>query len=281
VTNYAAIPLADARVEGELGGKAVQLGAAIRAGLSVPSGVALAADTAAACCRGDPTAMATLAAIRRSLAGPLAVRSSCVGEDTAAASFAGQYETRLGVTTRAQLAAAVTAVWRSACQREAGAYRRKLGLSDSPRMAVVIQRLVQPDVAGVLFTRDPVTGADERLIEAAWGLGEAVVQGLVTPDRYRLSRGGEVLEQAPGRKEHAIRALANGSTTAEPVPPARAKALCLDSTQLAALQHLALRCEETFPGPSDIEWAIAGGILWLLQRRPVTALCDGPRRAPA
>lgn len=112
-------------------------------------------------------------------------------------------------------------------------------------MGVVVQRLLDPEVSGVLFTRHPVTGADERVIEATWGLGEAVVQGLVTPDRYRLSPAGEVLESSPGRKQVAIRARPDTAPASEPV---------------ANLHSLARRCEETFEGPSDIEWAFAGPV---------------------
>ena len=139
-------------------------------------------------------------------------------------------------------------------------------------MGVVVQRLVDPEVSGVLFTRHPVSGADERVIEATWGLGEAVVQGLVAPDRYRLSPAGEVLERSPGRKEVAIRVRLDGSTAAEPVAPEGIGALCLGDEELASLHRLALACEERFEGPSDVEWALAAGDLHLLQRRPITAV---------
>lgn len=272
IASHAPVPLADARNESEFGGKAVQLGAAIRAGLPVPPGVALGAGAAAAAAAGEPAATAVLSDLRTSLEGPLAVRSSCVGEDSAGASFAGQHQTRLGVRTAEQLADAVKAVWESGCSEAALAYRRKLGLSDEPRMGVVIQQLVEPKVAGVLFTRNPVTGADERLIEAAWGLGESVVQGIVTPDLYRLSRGGKVLERTAGRKQCAIRARPDGSTVAEPVSPQLVAAPCLSDAQLGSLHRLALRCEESFEGPSDIEWALAGRVVHLLQCRRITRM---------
>jgi pyruvate,water dikinase len=117
-----------------------------------------------------------------------------------------------------------------------------------------------------------MTGADERLIEAAWGLGESVVQGIVRPDLYRLGRDGQVLERTPGHKEHAIHGRPDGSTVADPVPPDRIDALCLDDPELDALQRLAHRCEDTFEGPSDIEWALSGGTVWLLQRRLLTGM---------
>jgi pyruvate, water dikinase len=264
------VPLAEAHDESQFGGKAVQLGAACRAGLPVPPGVALSAGLVETLVAGDPAAAAAFESGLRALDGPLAVRSSAVGEDAAAASFAGQHTTRLNVRRPVQLADAVHAVWQSGRSAGALAYRRKLGLDDAPRMGVVVQQLVEPDVAGVLFTRNPVTGADERLIEAAWGLGEAVVQGLVIPDRYRVSRAGGVLERTAGHKPLAIRARADGSTATEPVAPDLVEALCLGDADLKALHRLARRCEESFEGPSDVEWALAAGSFHLLQRRRIT-----------
>jgi pyruvate,water dikinase len=270
IASGAAVPLAEAADESELGGKAVQLGAALRAGLPVPNGVVLPASFVAAVAAGDPAATAALSDLRDTLDAPLAVRSSCVGEDSAAASFAGQHLTRLNVRSREQLADAVAAVWRSGRSESALAYRRRLGLEGEPRMGVVVQTLLEPRVSGVLFTRNPLSGADERVIEATWGLGEAVVQGLVTPDLYRVSRDGEVLERIAGRKEIAIRPLAEGDTASEPVAPELVEAPCLDDAALDSLHRLALRCKDAFEGPSDIEWAFAGDELYLLQRRAIT-----------
>ena len=230
----------------------------------------MSAELAEALVAGQPAAAAAFEAAVGALAGPLAVRSSAVGEDAAGASFAGQHATELNVRTAAPLAAAVPAVWRSGRSAGAPAYRRTLQLDEAPGFGVVVQQLVDPEVAGVLFTRNPVTGADERLIEAAWGLGEAVVQGLVIPDRYRVSRRGEVLERTAGHKPIAIRARTDGSTASEPVAPGLAEALCLSDADLRALHQLARHCEERFERPSDVEWALAGGSLYLLQRRRIT-----------
>jgi pyruvate, water dikinase len=270
IASGTAVALAEAYDEGELGGKAVQLGAATRAGLPVPEGVALPAALVAAVAAGDPAAVTELSGVRDSLPGPLAVRSSCADEDSAAASFAGQHLTRLNVRSLDQLIEAVAAVWHSGRSASALAYRRKLGIEGDPRMGVVVQRLLDPEVSGVLFTRHPVTGADERVIEATWGLGEAVVQGLVTPDRYRLSPTGEVLERSPGRKQVAIRAQPDGGAAREPVAAHLVQALCLDDRRLTSLHALARRCEEAFQGPSDLEWAFTDTNLHLLQRRAIT-----------
>ena len=272
ISSRTAVPLADAREESEFGGKAVQLGAALRAGLPVPPGVALAAELAAVVAAQEQPALAVIRDLLDSLDGPLAVRSSCIGEDSAGASFAGQYHTTLGVRTLEQLTDAIDAVWRSACSDAALAYRRKLGLGNEPRMGVVIQQLVEPDVAGVMFTRNPVTGADERVIEAAWGLGEVVVQGILTPDTYRLSRAGQVLDRISGHKDRALRYKPDGSTALEPVASHLVGALCLNDMELGLLHDLACRCEESFEGPSDIEWALADDTAYLLQRRPITSV---------
>jgi pyruvate,water dikinase len=276
IANSEAVPLAESGAESEFGGKAAQLAAATCAGLPVPRGVALRAELVTAVAAGRPSAIAALSGVRESLDGALAVRSSCVGEDSAEASFAGQHQTKLGIRTAEQLADAVKAVWESGCSEAALAYRRKLGLAEKPRMGVVVQQLVEAEVAGVLFTRNPVTGADERVIEAAWGLGESVVQGTVTPDLYRVGRSGEVLERNAGHKARAIRSLPGGSTAAQPVSRRLVDALCLNDAALRSLHGLALRCEESFEGPSDIEWALAGGVVHLLQRRGITGMAAWP-----
>jgi pyruvate,water dikinase len=272
IATHTAVPLAEAREESQFGGKAVQLGAALRARLPVPRGFAMPAELAAAAAAREPAATAVVRDLFASIDPPLAVRSSCVGEDAAGASFAGQHHTTLGVRTLEQLHEAIDAVWRSARSDAALAYRRKLGLGDEPGMGVVIQQLVEPDAAGVMFTRNPVTGSDERLIEAAWGLGEVVVQGLLTPDTYRVGRAGEVVERISGHKDHALRYQPDGSTALEPVPSHLVSTLCLGDAELSLLHDLACRCEASFDGPSDIEWALAGGVAYLLQRRPITSV---------
>ena len=182
------------------GGKAAQLALAVGAGLPVPRGRRILGRARRGdrgrCSGRDRRARARLAAPPA----PLAVRSSAVGEDSEEASFAGQHLTCLNVRSAADGVEAVEAIWRSAHSDSALAYRRRLGLTGSPRIAVVVQQLVDADCAGVLFTRNPLDGADELVVEAAWGLGEAVVAGLVTPDRFRVARDGTVLERVAGRR---------------------------------------------------------------------------------
>jgi pyruvate,water dikinase len=137
-------------------------------------------------------------------------------------------------------------------------------------VGVVVQSLLDPTVAGVMFTRNPINGADERMIEASWGLGEAVVAAQVIPDAYRIARTGEILERRAGLKKIAIRALPEGGTFEEPVPTELAEALCLTDEDLGALHALATRCEELYGRGRDIEWAIADSQLYLLQCRAIT-----------
>src|SRR5688572_19720422 len=250
------VPFAKARETSLYGSKAVGLGDAVRDGLPVPPGMALSGDLVQSVASGDDKAIEKVAKAVAALPAPFAVRSSAVDEDGARASFAGQHLTVLNVHSAADVPDAVREVWWSANSDAAITYRQKVGLFTRPSVGVVVQTLLNPAVAGVMFTEHPVTGADERLIEASWGLGEAVVAGLVVPDHFRLDRSGEVLERKAGRKRIAIRALPNGGTFEQPVEPADATRLCLDDGQLAALGALALRCEQVYGPRRDIEWAI-------------------------
>jgi len=264
------VPLADAHEESRFGAKATGLGSAARTGLPIPPGVALSGLFVDAVAAGQQSAIEQLAIAARSLVGPLAVRSSAVDEDGADASFAGQHLTLLNVPSVDDLSAAVREIWWSANSDSAITYRQRVGLFARPSVGVVVQSLLDPDVAGVMFTQNPINGADERLIEASWGLGEVVVAGRVIPDSFRLHRAGTVLERTPGVKKIAIRAAANGGTFDETVAPERVEQLCLDDDQLAQLNALAERCEEVYGPARDIEWAFAGGQLFLLQCRAVT-----------
>ncbi len=264
------VPFTRARETSLYGSKAVGLGDAARQGLPVPPGVVLSGDLVEAVASGDDNAIEKVAKAIAAVQPPFAVRSSAVDEDGAAASFAGQHLTLLNVHSAADVPGAVRQVWWSANSDSAITYRQKVGLFTRPSVGVVVQTLLDPAVAGVLFTEHPVTGADERLIEASWGLGEAVVAGLVVPDHFRLDRSGQVLERKAGRKRIAIRSLPSGGTFEQQVPPADVSRLCLDDAQLAALGELALACEKVYGPRRDIEWAFQDGKLYLLQCRAVT-----------
>ena len=185
------VPLAKALDEKLFGSKAVGLGQALREGVPVPPGIALSGAIVEAVAAGEERAIRAVDRQARPLGGPLAVRSSAADEDGAQASFAGQHLTLLNVPSADELVAALKEIWWSANSDSAITYRQRVGLFTRPSVGVVVQRLLNPDAAGVMFTLNPVTGDDERVIEASWGLGEAVVAGLVIPDHFRLDRSGQ------------------------------------------------------------------------------------------
>lgn len=265
----APVALTEVHDAGVFGGKAAQLGKAVRAGLPVPPGIALSWSLVDAVSTGERQALDRLEAAS-SLGAYLAVRSSGVGEDSEGASFAGQHESLLNVPASG-LVDAVASVRRSVHSAAARAYRERVGVADPPRAGVVIQRMVDAEVAGVAFRPNPVSGMDEVVVECAWGLGEAVAGGLVVPEFVRMRPEGSVVEHQPGMKDLAVVPSVGGGTEQEVVPAERAVARCLDAGRLTALCALTQACRDLFGGPQDLEWAFAGDTLWLLQRRPVTS----------
>jgi pyruvate,water dikinase len=251
------------------GGKAASLGAALRAGLPVPGGLGLGWQAVDRLAEASAAAVAALLTAPALPPGPFAVRSSAVGEDSGQASFAGQHLSKLNVH-RSALLEAIREVWESARTDSARAYRTRQRLELEPRMGVVVQKLVEPLAAGVLFTRNPITGADERVIEAAWGLGEAVVSGAVVPDRFTLDARGTVIDTVRGHKDIQF-LYAEDGVIEVPVEPALQQRACLTSAQLARLYELAERCQRVWGPALDLEWAVDGdGTLHLLQSRPIT-----------
>ena len=236
----------------------------------VPPGYALSVGWVEAVIQNDAAVLVELESAFAGMKTPIAVRSSAIGEDSEGASFAGQHLSVLNVTTFDHLISAIAEVVESALTVSAQSYREKLGVEGKPLMGVVLQELLDPDAAGVMFTRNPIDGAEERVIEAAWGLGEVVVAGLVIPDYYRISREGEILERRVGEKDLEYRLLAEGGTEEVEVSPERVNARILDDTDLQNLHHLALRCESIYGKDLDIEWGLAGGVLALLQCRSIT-----------
>src|SRR5262245_56064290 len=189
IRNFDEITPGDAEL---VGGKGLSLGRMAAAGLPVPPGFCVTAD-AYRQARGqfsDDSLIEQVAAAYRRLGGKVAVRSSATAEDGAVTSFAGQQETILGVEGEPALREAVSRCWGSLHTERARVYRQKQGVDEAGlAMAVVVQRLVPAEVAGVLFTRDPLDPAGNRmLVEASWGLGESVVSGRVTPDRFEIER---------------------------------------------------------------------------------------------
>jgi pyruvate, water dikinase len=262
--------------EAVFGGKSVQLGASLRSGLPVPPGWALSVDFVAAIVVGDAPALATLESFLRDKPEPFAVRSSGVGEDAKIASFAGQHFTELNRIGFADIVRAIHLVWDSGHSEGARAYRAKLQITEKPRTAVTLQKMVFPDCAGVMFTRHPVTGAEEIVIEASWGLGEAIVEGLVIPDHFRFAKDGTLREKRAGTKDIFIKALPGGGVAEAPIDdPEKVSGFCLNDLHLGELVRLGVLCENHFGPGRDIEWGIENDILYLLQCRTITTGMPG------
>jgi pyruvate,water dikinase len=212
---------------------------------------------------------------------PVAVRSSATAEDLPFASFAGQQDTYLNVVGARAVLDAVRKCWASLWTDRATSYRAGLDIDPADvALAVVVQRMVDADTAGVLFTANPVTGRrGHAVIDASPGLGEAVVSGAVNPDHYVVdSLTGRVLERKPGDKTVAVRAVAGGGTETVDISGTSDYPSLTDS-QAGALAALGRQAEQYFGAPQDIEWAIDGeGTVWLTQSRPITTLYPVPMR---
>ncbi|MEM7017951.1 MAG: PEP/pyruvate-binding domain-containing protein [Pseudomonadota bacterium] len=209
-----------------------------------------------------------------------AVRSSATAEDAADASFAGQHETYYYVT-RDKLLNMVRYCWASLFADNAVAYRETQGIPhDSVQMAVVVQVMVQSEVAGVTFSANPITGSNDEIVtEASWGMGAAIVDGRVTPDRFvTLREPSTIIDRHLADKKVMVPA---GLTGAEPtrlqnVPHELRRAATLDDASIHEIAALAQRAEEAFGSPQDIEWAMENGELYMLQSRPITTLAKHP-----
>ena len=303
----------DAAMLETVGGKAANLGEMARAGLPVPPGVcvtteayrmvagatldeihdalenvaagdvaaltALAGRARAALLAAEiPAAVTTAVTVAYAALGtdaPVAVRSSATAEDLPSASFAGQQDTYLNVVGAASVIDAVAHCWASLWTDRAVVYRATNGIDHrSVRLAVVIQHMIDAQVAGVLFTADPVTGRRRQaVIDASPGLGEAVVSGAVNPDHFVVDTAtGTIAERRIGDKRVVVRGRPGGGVehvTAEHATPGA----CLTDEQVRALAALGDRVEAHYGAPQDTEWAIdATGMLWLTQARPITTL---------
>ncbi|HYZ80986.1 MAG TPA: PEP/pyruvate-binding domain-containing protein [Solirubrobacteraceae bacterium] len=202
---------------------------------------------------------------------PVAVRSSACAEDSEAASFAGQQETFLHVRGGDAVRARIRDCWASFFSERALFYRSQKGSLDDLGMAVVVQRMVHADVAGVLFTCDPVHNRRDRMVvEAVLGLGEAAVSGAVTPDHYVLKRDGRVRKAQVHEQPYAIVAGEAGGVIERPLSPDEGGARKAGDELLAELARIGADLEERVGVPQDIEWAVQDGELYVLQARPVT-----------
>jgi pyruvate,water dikinase len=202
----------------------------------------------------------------------VAVRSSACAEDSEEASFAGQQETYLHVRGADRVVERIRDCWGSFFSERAVFYREQKGSLDDLGMAVVVQKMVDADVAGVLFTEDPVRKRKDRMVvEAVFGLGEACVSGQVTPDNYQLARDGTVKRRRLSVQPLVIESAPDGGTVERELDPEEGGEPTLDEDQLRELAALGNDLQGRLDGPQDIEWAFEDGKLYVLQARPVTA----------
>jgi pyruvate,water dikinase len=202
---------------------------------------------------------------------PVAVRSSATAEDSEAASFAGQQETYLHVSGVDEIVERIRDCWCSFFTERALFYRSKKGSLTDLGMAVVVQRMVEPDVAGVMFTIDPTKNRRDRMVvEAVFGLGEALVSGQLTPDHFVLARDGRLKRSRLAAQPYAIRHSPDGGVREVELSAEEGERATLDEEQLARLAEIGIDLEARLGGPQDIEWAIQDGEIFVLQSRPVT-----------
>ncbi|MFH1631839.1 MAG: PEP/pyruvate-binding domain-containing protein [bacterium] len=206
----------------------------------------------------------------------VAVRSSATAEDGATAAWAGQLETYLN-STSADLVANVQKCWASLFTPRAIFYRAEQGLGREPvSVAVVVQKMIESDVSGVAFSVHPVTqDLNQLIIEASFGLGEAIVSGQVTPDSYVVSKSnGKIVSRTVHAQNRALVRSATGGNAWQEVPEEKGKGQVLSDEQIAELASMVIKIENHYGFPVDIEWAYADGRLKILQARPITTLPD-------
>ncbi|MEO3771298.1 rifamycin-inactivating phosphotransferase [Micromonospora sp. B9E7] len=226
---------------------------------------------------GELTAAITRALARFGDEAAYAVRSSATAEDTPTASFAGQQDTYLNVVGPEAILRHVSRCWASLFTERAVVYRLRNGIDHrTVHMAVVVQQMVFPDAAGILFTADPVTGNRKvSTVDASFGLGEALVSGLVNPDVFRV-RDGEVVTRAVAAKHRAVAALPGGGTREVAIDPQRQEQPALTEAQVVRLVRLGRRIEAHFGRPQDIEWCLVDDDFLIVQSRPITTLFPVP-----
>lgn len=268
-----------------VGGKGLNLGKLTAAGFLVPPGFCVTTDayrTTVGTADTQNSEVVQAAALPELLqseiltaynqlgADSVAVRSSATAEDLPDASFAGQLDTFLNVSEASELLEKIQACWTSLWSDRAVAYRREHGIGDAQlAMAVIVQTMVDAEVSGIMFTRNP-TGGDELVIESNWGLGESIVSGEVTPDHFMMSReiGNLIRETVVSKRKMIVR---GGVQT---VPIGQREIPSLQRGQVVELGKLGMQVDAFYDAPQDVEWAYAKGRFYLLQARPITTLTD-------
>lgn len=206
-----------------------------------------------------------------------AVRSSATAEDLPAASFAGQQDTYLNIIGKEAILKHISKCWASLFTDRAVIYRLQNGFDHRKvHLSVVVQKMVFPQVAGILFTSDPITGNRKVLsIDASFGLGEAMVSGLVNADNYKVCNG-KVIDKKISTKKLAIYALQDGGTKEQEIESEQQNRQALTEEQILQLERIGRKIEEHFGSPQDIEWCLADDTFYIVQSRPITTLYPIP-----
>jgi len=223
--------------------------------------------------RGSPGALAILKSAREPIF--VSVRSSATAEDLGDASFAGQQDTFINVKGNNELIDKVKACFASIFTARSIYYRKKKGFDDLVGIAAVVQKMINSDKSGVMFSRHPVKNNDEVLIEAVFGQGEGIVSGKIKPDQYIVSRELEVLDEKVSDKKIAIVRTAGGQTKTIRLTPEKSNQRVLKTYEIKVLAEHAMKLEEHYDKPQDIEFAVEGEEIYILQTRPITTLKEG------
>lgn len=276
------IPFSEAQAEDDIGGKARNLVLLLQSQFPVPQGFIITSHAFEPVIQNKPEPDGWMfpeklrqeieEAYQTYVTPPVVVRSSCSTEDHALASCAGQYATILSVTS-ATLLESIQRCWLSVFQDHAHTYltQRFYAGGQAPAMSIIVQELVAADAAGVIFSKNPITGNDDEIvINASFGLGESVVSGLVTPDFFILSKqGASIRKMELGDKAYKVVPDLNGTRIVDTTPEEKARySLCAE--QLHELRNMTTAVESFFGYPVDLEFAYKQGKLFILQARPIT-----------
>jgi pyruvate,water dikinase len=264
------VDLKDAVEEQSFGGKAASLAKGMRFSLPIPDGFVLNTEFVIKIQEKDAAAISLLESAFKKLDATVVVRSSAVGEDSKKASFAGQYLSILNIKNFAQLTEAVNRVAESVSTESVSIYKKKMGISEKPLMAIIVQKIINAEMAGVMFSKNPLTKIREFVIESAWGVGETVVDGLVIPDVFKLNADGQLLETKIGIKDIAIKLCEAGGTQEIEIDGEKSTEQTLNHNELQELYRLGVSCENIYGEGLDIEWGFHDGKIYLLQCRSMT-----------
>ena len=228
--------------------------------------------------KNSPGALAILKSAREPVF--VSVRSSATAEDLGDASFAGQQSSFINVKGNPELIQKVKDCFASIFTARSIYYRKKKGFDEMVGIAAIVQKMINSDKSGVMFSKNPVKNNEEILIEAVFGQGEGIVSGKIKPDQYTLSRQFDILEENIADKKLAIVRTASGQTKTITLTPEKSNERVLKTHELKQLAEYAIKLEEHYDKPQDIEFSIEDSIIYILQTRPITTLKENPTEEP-